>query len=522
MTYKIEEYPAAVGEKIGLVFEGTHAMTGSVIVTFSVFLIEPKAATSPAVPIQSWQETLLVVSSDPADKQGRIRTLVHWIAGVEHSKSNVPETNHAVSVTATGTTSSGSNITSTSSTTVRIPGIRLTSDPSLHEIMIHEFSRQKTSHLYSAEYEYDPEPAKAFIASLTPLQRSILAKYPRNKGRNDRLVAFITLKGPQRDKPLFADNGKINGKWQWAIANAEFSVFHCANRDSGITLVCHTQHFCMNFHNPGTQTFFQSMPEASLSRIQTGSANRPRYLLASSLERFTGGQVYNSVLKTNGESVMGANFLHGMVNTHGCWMLFKNFNWPTNLTNSMFRIYLHLRDSDTPSGVAAAKTALGNLSPGYDADSSQTHSSSYDKFLRWDRNYAIGFFYDRVLGLKFLSKRCGSWKTHVAIGESIDTTNLRHTHGRIFEKQFPFADRFPAGNPDGMRFHDWFEQNPKSVAIPKSIWGINAMGFQTASGSRGQGDPESCSWADLYFFLGDGITKSEASRPVYLDLNELP
>ncbi len=517
MVDNVTERFAAVGEEVTLIFEGSDAMAGAANITFSAFALPDDATTTTAglKPV-TWSESLTVTGTKPGQTQGTVQSLVKWTAGVESSKKTVPEATNLIMVAASGTTSNGKPVTCVSKTQARVPGFVVTTEQQIHEIMLHEFWTKSGN-----SYVFDPKPAQQFLASLTPIQRSILIQYPKEASSSGRLVVFITLRGPRPDHPMYADY--VDGTRQVVIANADFTVFHCSKPGNRVTLVMHTEHLCVNKHNAKTADFFRSLPSSALSTTVGTSRQRPRYFLAANLAEFAHGQIYNSVLAASGQSIMGGNYLHGMINTQGCWMLFRNFNWPRAKAAEFFRIYIdRLREDGSPSAETAARADIAAL--GYDAaqasgGGASLMSSSWDKFNCWDRNYAYGFFFDRVVGLKFLSSKCRTWRSKAGVRADIDTVHLYNTHGDVFEKQFPVIERFPKGQPDGNRFHDWYLKNGEhEVPPPPNLWQPNVLNFQTAKGCAGQGAASTCSWADLFFFLPEGLTLNSALGDVYVPL----
>ena len=93
--------------------------------------------------------------------------------------------------------------------------------------------------------------------------------------------------------------------------------------------------------------------------MQRSTPNPIQYLLGVALPTPAHDAVaYFVVCQADGKSIMGKNYLHGIVNTHGCWMLFRNFNWPPNKADAFELIYRKDRVNQVPD-LRAALAAQG-------------------------------------------------------------------------------------------------------------------------------------------------------------------
>ena len=94
------------------------------------------------------------------------------------------------------------------------------------------------------------------------------------------------------------------------------------------------------------------------------------------------GVMWSVILEAaTGDNIMPGNSLHGMINTAGCWMLFRNFNWPRTeivnkpgvlVTDELDRIYRKVHRSKhgkatviTELAKVGINVAPGSETPGY-------------------------------------------------------------------------------------------------------------------------------------------------------------
>jgi hypothetical protein len=420
-----------------------------------------------------------------------------------------------------GTFASGRKFFVKVSDQLKVIGIPVTKDPKLTRIMQHEFSTDA-----GAASKFDPGPAEAFSGLLHPRQRKLLLDRAQANPAG-RMVVLVTLYDtaarPRRMRAEMFDAA--------VRANASFTVFHCEDPfKRGITLVCHTEHFVVNFFNPSTHEWIKTAVPGSGRKaseyMQRNTAKPVRYLLGAALPTAShDAVVYFVVCQEDGKSIMGRNYLHGIVNTHGCWMLFRNFNWPRAQADAFELIYRKDRKSQVKD-VAAELAKLGYDDPGRPGVS----SSSEEKWFFYDRNFAYFWFCRDVVGIDYFSPR--SWierdrfpKHPFPAGQS-RAMNEFNTHGRVFEKSFPFAQAsawqsFQGGSA---AYHDAGDI-PK-VTPTDALWKPNAMGLRTSPGFASASFPVEVpvgrTWADLYFYKEDGLDVTASSPLVARNALEVP
>jgi len=403
---------------------------------------------------------------------------------------------------------------------LRVQAIDVTSDPKLTRIMFHEFAQAQ-----GAGFVFDPEPARRFLRSLSVQQKLHLCGIAKNNPV-DRLVIYVTFYDPApRDRKIFADDQARRSM----RANATFSVFHCRDlAKGGVTLVCHTEHFLVHTGNGHTKAFLESRqydnrtadeymqksnPDpAKFKPVKFAiGANRP----AAGLEGHF-GVIWSSIFAADGKDIMPGNHLHGMINTHGCWMLFRNYNWPASKRNAFDVIY---RRTDRPlvqAGTAEASIrarVLPSLSPhGYDVSGATPETDSYLKFRWFDMNFAHLFFYHEIVGIRYFSKQL---RQLPGFRQAEDTMNEVEPHGLApLRSTFGTAAKGPQfGLQDGdFRYYSLdFGRFPAAGA--DSLFGVNALGFQAAKGFVGfptsQLDADALrnrTWADVFFFKENEVS----------------
>jgi hypothetical protein len=394
-----------------------------------------------------------------------------------------------------------------------IVGIDVTSQTALTRIMLHEFATLQRQPDNDIRAVFDSSELNAYLATLTVQQKKLLLKtalqYPQG-----RLVTFVTLY-PRKALRMNADwVDESNG----VVPNATFSVFHCRNEPrssatpkstSAITLVCHTRYFVLNIVNPPTlnwitkRVYDGNKPNQWLSK----ATEAPILFKIAALEPSSkcDGVIWSVILDAGtGENIMPGNALHGMINTKGCWMLFRNFNWPLRVTDELDRIYRKLFRTGLGKAAVIAELAKAgyNIAPGSEQSG---YSSSYDKFLKYDRNWAYQWFFHEIVGIKYFSSDIWGYKKVV---------NDFNVHGHEMSKSFPLneAARSPAYNAGDEADYAYHDFDHHKLPIGSNLFRTNALGFKTASAfaksmhaKLSATELASCSWSDIYFFKKDGL-----------------
>lgn len=375
--------------------------------------------------------------------------------------------------------------------------IRLTDDPRLTRIMLHEFAREDGK----GGYEFEPARCENVIADLTPEQKRLLTEYEPPGGK-PRLVCFITLYGPSRRKLLGADFcSHPYGSWgNRVFTNASFSAFRCAGKGKDVLLACHTDNMLVSPLNGSTLNLIKNLRQlppktelpAGVSKLEKGGLDRRcpaprRYLLTTGVP--DGGNVdlpWSRVFTPDGTDVMPSNTIHGMINSHGCWMLFRNYNWPQAKFAEFERAFTVWRKEGT---YEALKGELDKIVPGY----------SPHKFAFIDRNYAYMWFFHELLGLRYWGES-ETWEP-----------NDYEVHGFNVHPKIPASLNYkPPLYPDETlvdRLGYPTPEGKKPEEYADSLWGTNVFGDQPSRGffrkrlgmTPAQVLAET-SWADLYFY----------------------
>lgn len=423
-----------------------------------------------------------------------------WIVGADSSKSDIPAETCFVRVFVNV---AGSSMRIPAVNEYRIPGFAPTTNSKMKTIMFHEFSKQTKINSGLADWEYDEEPLKRFIRSLTPKQRGLLCTYDEKK-----LIVFISLRGVRDDHPMLMDNSpKNHANRRQCRSNADFSVFKCTGKGHKVTLECHTEYFCVNTNNgdslgrdtphylavaysnmdPNTgdpwKLKLSAQPHESCVYIVVHNAYRSYSVTGTPIDPATkkpklgpnGKPVIVTTTIAPGDSIMAGNYIHGGINTKGCWPLFRNFNWPEIKRDKLLSIFLNdVRPHASRTLVVEKLKKIG-----YDVESAWTNpatntiwSSSFSKFFVWDSNYAYTFFCRYVLGIEFYSRANDRW----------DAPNLYQPHGHtkdavnltMEEKSFDTAHRFASSG------FDFYEK--ESQAIPNTVWTGSLLDVPTATG----------------------------------------
>lgn len=449
-----------------------------------------------------WEENLIAEPTKPRDpastkKASRIKWKVNLNGNGEAEK--LP---NRFSFDVRGQGESGANIFARSNEVADIDTIKITKDPKLTRIMLHEFAKKEGD-----KFVFDPAPVEAFVESLTPQQKKMLLNYDVSAAGGNRLVVLITL---YAKKPLRMGADFCQEHTTFVTPNATFTVFHCRGPRKGATLVCHTEHFLVNLLNGDTRSLIHATIDKRGANEWTDKETTKPVLfkIASMLpQKMCDGVMWSRIFKPNGTDVMKGNTMHGMINTVGCWMLFRNYNWPRSKFSKFEGFYCRqLRQSNDHKLVSKLLA-----DEGYDfaGDESKGLSSSFLKFVVFDRNYAYLWFFHEIVGIKYISDKISYLKSR--------GVNDRKPHGLEFENTFPVseADQTPAFNlPDEktFAFHDPVERQKKDPKFKPddSLWRENVLGFKAATGfipetngvfgALTKSQLDACSWADLYIY----------------------
>lgn len=520
-----------VGDTVDLYVETNETFEPDVEVQYQRVPVGPRPdPAKPPVNIQFLEKltAVAVPLRDPAKAKGLLATRVKWKVNLNNDPNLGAETVVLVAIVRGKSKETGRPIAAQVRDLLFVQAIDVTADPKLTRIMLHEFAKPS-----GANFVFDPKPPGDFVATLSLQQKKLLCRIAERNPAG-RLVTFITFYDTARKVlRMSADNGPRAPAMR---PNATFSVFHCRDVEKGgVTLVCHTEHFVVHFVNADTRKWIlgREGPKRQLANayMQKNNPEPLEYKLVAHLPANANGHdgvVWCSPFRSNGTSIMPGNFIHGVVNTLGCWMLFRNYNWPRNVATEFERAYRVARrlrrTRAAPVLVELAKVA-NPQGLRYDvATPPPGRSDSLDKFGRFDRNFAHLWFWHEVVGVKYFSP---------AVNYLVKTglpspTNDRNTHGLIFENTFPLAEvglppafnlpeegTFAAYDPDNRRTVD------RSFRQDDSLWRDNALGFRASAGfvppfarSVAPAVLRTKSWADLFFYREDDADLSPGSRLV--------
>lgn len=508
-----------VGETLSLFVESDQPFDSAVTVTFRAFFTDAAGVDREF----SFSEALTAVVA-PARTPGRAASRITWLANLDKGRRRDAETRDCTVIfTATGAGVDGRRVVSQSTDKIVIRPIVITSDPRLTRIMIHEFSRPKPAPAAADDdpFEFDPAPLRAYLDSLSPQQRKLLLNLEIAKPEG-RLVVFITIYA-QKPLRMEADFGPGTGS---AHPNATFSVFHCAGPEKGVTLVCHTEHFLVNLRNGRTNAWLHAPQKGKPARqwLQKSNTAPPMFRIGSMVPRaFCDGVIWSRIFTADGRDIMRGNTMHGFVNTIGCWMLFRNFNWPVDRAAAFDQILRKRVRKGDFDGAQIELTANGYDVSFNAADPSDPEGlrSSLMKFLDFDRNHAYAEFFHDVVGIKYFSDK---WR----FSSSRWVHDFR-VHGKIFFNSFPpeKVGKLPLfGLPEEGTFayHDDVDRKRTSRQfVPdNTLWRENALGFKTSEGflpetngifgnlSRAQA--ERFTWADLHVYAEPDVNITRLTR----------
>lgn len=510
-----------VGDEVFLYVEAEEAFQPAVDVFFGAAFEKLDAKKDNLL---LFEESLIAEPTtlrDPAKSPGKKASRIKWKANLKDFKEfehNTVELTFSVQ----GKGESGATITAKSIDTLHIEAIKITKEPKLTRIMLHEFAK-----IENGKPVLDTAPLQNFIDSLSVPQKKLLIRQAQEKPEG-RLVVFITLypnKGLLMDAD-FCDPGSTR-----VHPNACFTVFHCEDLGKrGVTLVCHTEHFLLNLVNGPTNSFIHTNQGKKKPNewMNKKNPNPVQLKIASQVPGLENdGVIWSCIYTPKGNNIMPGNTMHGMINTVGCWMLFKNYNWPKDKEADFEKVYRLFRKEGKKAKKSIFK-ALADL--GYDVVSPPPpdKGTSVSKFLNYDRNYAYLWFFHDLVGIKYFSKQV----------YFISGVNENVAHPLIFSNSFELkkADDFDAmmddidfekskgktwANKGKFLYHDLKyrhredTRNKVSAFKPDdSLWQDNVLGFRTSSKfipnakrykSLTTGEVGGCAWADLYLFREDDL-----------------
>jgi hypothetical protein len=509
-----------IGEVSDLIVETDQAIQPDVTITF-----EATAMDQGHEVIHSWTESARASPQPPQPGSTRLRHLIKWLAKLPDSGGNPPrkpppgflELGPILRFTVNGKGTGGGTVVGTSPDYLDLrPAIEITGNPDLRRIMLHEFALVAGT--------FDRSPLQDFLDTLTIQQKKLLLDYDVGPSGH-RLVVFVTMYPPTNARLMGAD---FTHDTNPAIPNACFSVFHCQGRGKAVTLVCHTENFLVNLRNGPTRELIAG-PQAGMpaAQWQSRTAKKPPKFKIAAMppdEHFMRGQVLHRVFTANGKDVMKGNTVHGMINTDGCWMLFRNFNWPRSKFRALDALYrTTFRTMRSAPDWTNLKRRLAASDIGYDvATATATHSTSVEKFLNYDRNYAYLWFCHDLVGIKYFSKAFDGWGYFPSGKAEGDVTfhNDYKPHGHSFEKTFPYSEQGKRPTTSGAdegdnAYHDpeVRKRTDRSFRVTNALLRPNVLGFQPATefvptvgpGGDRFANPtaaqlEKSAWADLFIY----------------------
>jgi hypothetical protein len=350
--------------------------------------------------------------------------------------------------------------------------IVVTPNDQMHRIMRHEFSNGT---------EFDPAPLHAYLNTLTEQQVRLLLSYPRQKylGRQ-RLVVFVTLDPANTNLPMCAD--ECDSAATLINSNSHFAVFRCDGAAQFVSLVCYTREFNLFRGRPKLDPRDSANPTVykvsamNMSHVPSGEGDT----IWNRVSRVGSGDRGTAI--SGGDDTHAPNSLHGMINTQGCWMLFRNYNWYQPEQAAFTQVYRDFRRSRAgmTDALRARLTSLGYA----ESDPALINQ----RFLALERNYAYTWFTRDIIGIDYFSTN-----------PFVNDTNVDGANKLTL---------FPSPPPaTGFNSHSWGSRHKteRSFQMTRSLWTENALGFRTAEdfahfAGRVTTKLESRSWADLYVF----------------------
>ena len=534
-----------VGDIADLYVETNEAIGADVQVDYQSVPVNTNPNQTAAANI-SFIEQLTAVAAplrDPPNARGLFAFRIKWKVNLKNDPNLEKDTSVLVARVRGRSTQSGRLVSAPIRDLLFVQAIDVTKEPKLTRIMLHEFAKADPS---GGSFVFDPKPVEDFLSTLSVEQKKTLCKIAEANPAG-RLVVFITLYDPaKRQLRMFADNGKGTPSIR---PNATFTVFHCRDVEKGgVTLICHTEHFVVHMGNGDTQIFFQSVtsPKRQLPNDYMRKTNPDpvEYKLVAHLpapddefgQNGQDGVIWCSPIRPDtGDSIMPGNFIHGIINSFGCWMLFRNYNWPRSVASGFDSVYRRWRLNDdkrptttftgSPGTISQLESVTDPTGQKYNFNNSPStplagQSSSFQKFIAFDKNFAHLWFFHEIVGIKYFSTTLSHTAKRYVRDRSVRFINDRNPHGLVFENTFPLAAANappPFNLPEEGSFAAY---DPKDRAIEDgrtfrpddTLWHENALGFKTSAGfvdsfarSVSPAVLKAKSWADLFFYREDDV-----------------
>jgi hypothetical protein len=508
----LQDVIAVTGEKVFLLLQGSAPVTGPVDVSFQLRTEGPDIIT-----LDFWTESLVAEAADPVANPGAVGR-IPWTVNL-NGVFTMPKS-PAISViffSISGKSAAGP-LQVKAANRLKIPAFKVTPNAKLRRIMIHEFPKPDGK----GGFGFDEDAVQAELDKLAPEQRKLLATLDPGPTGN-RIVLFITLQN-ENNLRMHADtcHDKTKGEPPTSIKpNATFTAFHCQGPGKEVSVICMARHFVLNMINPRTNTLIRGSQGGKKGDAWLARSNPTPPLFkvgcfAKSGSFTTDGVLWNRIFAPNGKNIMGGNTMHGMINTVGCWMLFRNYNFPKQndagipIEDELDRILNRLlRDG------ASKKTVLAALAKvGYDAP------DSGGKFTRFDANHAYAWFFREAVGIRYFSETFFGKRD----------ANDKFAHQLVFSKNADRAtvEAFCSENGDGddpnkFIYHHIEERRKKdkSFVFDNSLIGPNALGFQTCKDfvdnlkkDLPADQVQDRTWADLYIYRADDVSVKNM-KPAY-------
>lgn len=542
---------AVLGEDLYLYI--SEAITGDVTVSFASFV---------GTDLSKWTDYLLSEAIPSNADAGSIpngaQSRIAWKVAVYDSKNNawitkMPKLNRLLFIKIyKGKISNPEDGTHESEALhvlreLKLPGFYVTDNARLRMIMLHEFGTAKagTNGLEINELELDEDKLYSVIDNLTVQQKQLLANYDVSGFNNHRLISFITIQPENfaQSRRMHLDN--CAGMLSY-LSNATFTLFHCSGKGMPVELVCHTEYHFIGFINTSTKNWLKysvqnkQNPDEWLSR---SNKTPPVFKMAGVSFGERGDLVWSHFFDSKGNATMKGNFFHGMVNTLGCWSLFRNYHWPQSKKDVFDALYMKMRRGGTKGsvfvdtldkhGYSQRETRLDTASkPG----TTVIYCSSLKKWLDWDWNHAYSWFCHDIMGVKyfstsFLDSQCAhnhnlaqhAFEDTLNVAEGAADFDPKKKKTIIWHRSREFAQTYGDPNPDDPSnpfiYHSLLDRRlygtkgkPQAYTPTDSLWVENQLGFKTSEGfmtafTIPKSKLNTHTWADAYFFKDDSITK---------------